>query len=216
MQVIDSYDTLPLGLYERITASGAEDENELTLEALAVLAGTTVDALLAMPIEDYYDIKAKGAFLLLQPQAKPIRPRYQCGDFALVPVRKVQELSTAQWIDFQEWCKQEGEHEPETLSCFLVPEGRKYGEGYDIADVIEAIRSHLSVADAVSLDAFFFRLSILSMHDSLRSLERRMKPSERMTGTARRLRKALRDLRRSGAGWRRWTPLLSLPARLGT
>lgn len=214
--MIDSYDALPLGIYERINDIGTSDENELTLEALAVLAGTTVDALLAMPIDDYYAIKAQGAFLLLQPEPKPIRPRYDCGGFALVPVRRDRDITTAQWIDFQEWCKQEGEHEPETLSCFLVPEGRKYGEGYDIADVISAIREHMSVADAASLDAFFFRLSILSMAASLRSLERRMSPRERATTTARRLRRALRDLRRSGAGSRRWTPLLSLPARLGT
>lgn len=214
--MIDSYDALPLGIYERINDIGTSDENELTLEALALLAGKTVDDLLAMPIDDYYAIKAQGAFLLLQPVAKPVKDRYACGPFTLKPVRRVQDITTAQWIDFQEWSKQEGGREPETLACFLIPEGRGYGDGYDVGDVIDAIRTHLSVADAVSLDAFFFRLSIRSMAASLSSLVRTLTPAQRATTTVRRLRRALRDLRRSGAGSRRWTPLLSLPARLGT
>lgn len=213
-KMIDSYDALPLGLYERLLSLEG-DENEVTLGALALLAGTSVEDLMTMPLDDYFAIRAKGAFLLLQPVARDIRQRYDCGGWALVPVRRLQELSTAQFIDFQEWARQEGRHTAETLACFLVPEGRQYGEGYDVEDVINAIRDHLPVADAVSLDAFFFFLCLKSMHASLRSLVRTLSPAERMASPARRMRRALRDLRRSGAGWRRWTPLLSLPARLG-
>lgn len=212
--MIDSYDALPLGLYERCLELQG-DENEVTLGALALLAGTTVEELMTMPLDDYFAIRAKGAFLLMQPEAREIRQRYDCGAWRLVPVRELREMSTAQFIDFQEWAKQPGRHTAETLSCFLVPEGKGYGEGYDGLKVIDAIRDHLSVADAVSLDAFFFYLSLRSILVSLSSLERTLTPLERMTRTARRMRRALRDLRRSGAGWRRWTPLLSLPARLG-
>lgn len=212
--MIDSYDALPLGTYERcLDLQG--DENEVTLGALALLAGTTVEDLMTMPLEDYFAIRAKGAFLLLQPEPRPLRDGYRVGGWDLVPVRSVKKMSAAQFIDFSEWSRQEGSHGAELLSCFLVPKGMQYGEGYDVEDVISAIRDHLSVADAVTLDGFFFHLSLRSMLVSLSSLERTLTPPQRMTRTAARMRRALRDLRRSGAGWRRWTPLLSLPARLG-
>lgn len=212
--MIDSYETLPLGIYEKcLDCQG--DENEVTLEVLSLLSGHTVDELMTMPIDGYFAIKAQGAFLLYQPTAGKVQERYKCGEFTLRPIKGVKDITTAQFIDFQEWSKQPGRNTAEKLACFLTPEGRDYGEGYDQEDVINAVREHLSVADAITLDAFFFYASLKSMHASLASLERRLTPRERLTRPARKMRQALRALRRSGAGWRRWTPLLSLPATLG-
>lgn len=212
--MIDSYDALPLGLYER-TLECSGDENEVTLQTLALLSGRSVDELMTMPLEDYFAIRAAGAFLLYQPQPKPVQKAYRCGPFTLRPVRSVKDITTAQFIDFQEWSRQPGRNTAEKLCCFLVPEGREYGEGYDQEDVIVAVREHLSVRDAIALDAFFFYSSIRSMHASLSSLVRRLTPAERTSAPARTMRRALRALRRSGAGLRRWTPLLSLPGILG-
>lgn len=212
--MIDNYDDLTLGMYERcLQVKG--DENEATLEVLSILSGKTVDELMTMPLEDYFKIRAAGAFLLYQPAARPLRSVYECGPFRLRPIKGVKDITTAQFVDFQEWSRQPGRNTAEKLSCFLVPEGREYGEGYDQEEVIAAVKDHMAVADALALDAFFFGSSIASISASLRSLERMMTPRQRMTRTARRMRRALRALRRSGAGWRRWTPLLSLPARLG-
>ena len=217
--MIDSYDKLTVGTYERLLAiqeMEGIDENELTLEVLAVLAGTTVDELMRMPLEDYYAIRAAGSFLLLQPEPRDIRDAYELGGWRVRPVRKVQQMTAAQFIDFKEWAKLKGRHTAAILSCFLVPEGKAYGEGYDGEELIRAIDDHLAMSDAVALDAFFFTLSIRSIHASLSSLGRGMTARERLTPEARRWRRALRALRKSGAGWRRWTPLLSLPATLGT
>lgn len=212
--MIDSYDALPLGIYEKALECQG-DENEVTLQTLALLSGRTVDELMTMPLEDYFAIRAAGSFLLYQPQPKPVQKTYRCGAFTLRPIRSVKDITTAQFIDFQEWSRQPGRNTAEKLCCFLTPEGREYGEGYDQEDVIEAVREHLSVRDAIALDAFFFYSSIRSMHASLASLVRMMSPAERRSAPARRMRKALRDLRRSGDGLRRWTPLLSLPGILG-
>ena len=217
--MIDSYDRLTVGTYERLLAIQDQegiDENELTLEVLAVLARKTVDELMQMPLEEYYEIRARGSFLLLQPEPREIRDAYELGGWRVRPVRKVQEMTAAQFIDFKEWAKLKGRHTAAILSCFLVPEGKRYGEGYDGEELIKAINDHLAMSDAVALDAFFFCLSIRSIHASLSSLDRGMTPLERMRPEARRWRRALRALRKSGAGWRRWTPWLSLPATLGT
>lgn len=212
--MIDSYDALPLGIYEKALECQG-DENEVTLQTLALLSGRTVEQLMAMPLEEYFAIRAAGTFLLYQPAPKPVQKEYRCGVFTLRPIRSVKDITTAQFIDFQEWSRQPGRNTAQKLCCFLTPEGKEYGEGYDQEDVIEAVREHLSVRDAIALDAFFFFASIRSIHASLASLARRMTPAERRSAPARKMRKALRALRRSGAGSRRWTPLLSLPGVLG-
>lgn len=213
--MIDNYDKLTLGTYERLLDIQG-DENEVTLEVLAVLSGRTVDELMNMPLDDYFAIRAGGAFLLSQPEKAKVRDRYDVGAFTLVPVRKMRDMTAAQFIDFQEWSRQSGRHLAETLSCFLVPEGKAYGEGYDPADVVAAIRENMGMRDVAALDAFFFYSSLRYMADTLCSLERMLTPAQRRTSQARTLRRALRALRRSGDGWRRWTPLLTLPVTLGT
>lgn len=213
--MIDNYNDLPLGLYER-TLELKGDEDELTLEVLALLSGHSVDELMTMPLDDYLGIKAQGAFLLTQPDPQPVRRTYRCGPYDLRPIGKVREMTAAQFIDFQEWCRQPGRHTAEILSCFLVPEGRGYADGYDAEEVIAAIREHLSVADANTLSAFFFSLSIRCIRDTLSSLGRKRTIREQMTRKERRtMRQALRAFRRSGDGWHRWMPYLSLPGRLG-
>lgn len=215
--MIDSYDKLTIWQYERLLAlrDAHEDDNELTLAVLAELSGKSVDELMEMPLEDYYKIRAGGAFLLTQPVPGRVRRSYRVGRWRLRPLRSVRQMTAAQFIDFQEWTARQGTSMAATLSCFLVPRGRAYGEGYDPAEVVEAL-AQMPMREAVALDAFFFGLSVRCTADTLRSLERRMTLRQRMTKEARTYRRALRALRRSGAGWRRWTPWLSLPATLGT
>ena len=53
------------------------------------------------------------------------------------------------------------------LSCFLVPKGCDYNDGYDIADVHAAIREEMSVAEVLALLAFFFKSWFVSIRDTL-------------------------------------------------
>ena len=64
---------------------------------------------------------------------------------------------------------------PAVLSCLLVPKGKTYGNGYDIADVQKAIRDYLSVTDALSLLAFFFASSEVLLARSLTYSEKEAK-----------------------------------------
>jgi hypothetical protein len=58
------------------------------------------------------------------------------------------------------------------LSCFLVPKGMDYNEGYDILDVHNAIKEEMSVAEVLALLAFFFGSWTRSINSTLSSSER--------------------------------------------
>lgn len=168
---IDSYSSLPLGSYLRILDliedKGCAPE-DLQPRILAVLSGLTEDEVLDMQLEDYMRGVRASAFLRNEPSDKVnVRKHYDCGTFRLVPVRYFRDITAAQYIDFQGFAKDGRGNFVELLSCMLVPEGKKYGEGYDPAAVHSAIREHMNVPDGLSLHAFFLSSLLKSMQRTL-------------------------------------------------
>lgn len=153
--MIDNYNQVSVGLYAKLVALAEGGRDEADLEAVALLSGKSTDELLQMPIPEYTVLRAKAAFLYYEPTKHPLRDAYQCGPYKLVLVKDERKLTTAQYCDFQEYSKQEGDHLPEMLSVFLIPEGCTYNEGYDILDVQAAIRDNLCFLDAYAVADFF-------------------------------------------------------------
>lgn len=176
MTLIDNYAALPLGKWEeiqRIAGDVTRDDLERQAAVIGVLTGGSEATALKMPIGEYAECARAAAFLgePLSVEAVPERlaDKYRVGTFGLVPVTDIRKLTAAQYIDFQELAREWAEHVPEVLTCFLVPEGREYNEGYDIAEVAAAIREAMSVKEAFGLLAFFFGAFGRSMTDTLNS-----------------------------------------------
>ena len=62
-------------------------------------------------------------------------------------------ISTAQYIDFINYSKQENKF-AEMLSVFFIPKGHKYNDGYDMSQVIEDM--YELPIDIVHSESFFF------------------------------------------------------------
>jgi len=219
--MIDNHKALTVGKYIeilKIAELGGEplERNE---EIVSILSGKTVKELDMMPLEDYSVLCKRASFLTAEPRPVPARKTYKCGRFTLCPTLDYKKLTTAQYIDFQTLTRaQEGPVPPyvEILSCLLVPEGCKYCDGYDVADVHAAIRDDLSVEDAASLYHFFMARLVKSMRRSLTSLKGALKAKDRTATEA--IREKMREataLLSDGAGWQTWTPFQRLPALLG-
>ena len=168
--MIDNYKDLKIGKYleilEACKAGGDELETQVTL--IAALSGKTETEILNMPISEYSALARSASFLTKAPELpeKPAKA-YEVGGFRLVPVMDAGKITTAQYIDFQTLAKQKDSKVVEILSCLLVPEGKRYNEGYDIADVHKAIREEMSVADAMGTYAFFLDSCRKSTRDTL-------------------------------------------------
>lgn len=171
MTIIDNYRALPLGKYLAIlelTENTELDDLTRQVEIISILAGTSADDILNLPIDEYKECVIKSRFLTrVFPGNLIIAKSYKVGDFDLLPVTKYDKITTAQYIDFQQFIKEGKSRFAELLSCLMIPKGKKYNDGYDITEVHEAIKQHLSAADTLSLSAFFLRKLKQLMEDSL-------------------------------------------------
>ena len=162
MKIIDNYHRLPIGKYLDIVnlCDTEMDDVDRKVKIVAILTGLTDDDVLNLPITEFTECCAKAKFLDKQcPEnlIPGVSRSYPIGGFVLVPVTDIRKITTAQYIDFKTFEKDKEHKFVEMLSCFLVPRGKEYNEGYDILDVHNAIREEMSVAEVLALLAFFFK-----------------------------------------------------------
>ena len=159
MTIIDNYRNLPIGKYLEICELSREesvDALEQQVKTISILTGLSEDEVLALPIMEYKERAGKTKFLEKGYDGKmQIAKSYGLNGMELIPVKDITKINVAQYVDFQTFSKEGDKYLVESLSTLLIPKGKKYNEGYEIADVHKAIRENLSVADVVSLSAFF-------------------------------------------------------------
>lgn len=157
------------------------------VEMISILANKTPDEVDNMLTVELRGLTSQLGFLTEKAEAVEVRKEYKVGDFTLVPEKKISKIKAGQFISFQEFAKVYRERNadvsvtPLLLSCFLIPKGKKFAEGYDVEDVQEAIAEHLSIVDALSLTAFFLTLVKQSQATILRYLEWRLRLSRAKT-----------------------------------
>lgn len=160
--MIDTYDKLTLDKWAQIAALHGrtfDDDLDVQVAVLAVLADKSEREILNLPVTEYAALTARAAFLLEEPKPSNITHRFKAlklEGWTLIPTTDLRKLTTAQYIDFQTLLQADATIEV-LLSCFLVPEGKTYCDGYDVAELQRALASTLTVPDALALKAFFLR-----------------------------------------------------------
>jgi hypothetical protein len=179
IKIIDNYRNLPVGKWLEILEL-SRDENvdalEQQVKTIAILTGLTDDEVLDLPIMEYKSLAAKTMFLEKDYDGKlQIAKSYGLNGMELIPVKDFSKITTAQYVDYQTFSKEGDMYLVQTLSTLLVPKGKKYNDGYDMDAVQQAIRDNLSVADVVSLYAFFLTKWVKSIKDSQTYLDKEIK-----------------------------------------
>ena len=169
IKISDNYRNLPIGKYLEILEL-SQDENvdalKQQVKTISILTGMTEDDVLALPIMQYKELARKTKFLENGYDGKlQVAKSYGLAGMDLIPVKDFAKITTAQYIDFQNLSKEGDKYLVETLSTLLIPKGKKYMDGYEIEDVRQAIRENLSVADVLSLSAFFLTKFVKSIKD---------------------------------------------------
>lgn len=206
-EIIDNYRDLPYGKYEEIVRLCETEMTDVDrkVAVISVLTGKTEDEVLRLPLDTFTRYSAATRFLEAEcPEnlIPAVARSYPVGGFVLVPVADMRKVTAAQYIDFQTFAEDRDHRAVEMLSCFLIPRGCDYNDGYDVLDVHRAIRDEMSVATILSLLAFFFKSwveSIKAIRTSLKREARRIRNPERraamLTAIA-----ALRDSLTAGDG----------------
>lgn len=214
--MITAYSQMPITTYGKILDILQDNSRgwiDKEVEMISILANKTPDEVDNMLTVELRGLTSQLGFLTEKAETVEVRKEYKVGDFTLVPEKKISKIKAGQFISFQEFAKVYHDNNndvnviPLLLSCFLIPKGKKFAEGYDVEDVQEAIAEHLSVVDALSLTAFFLTSIKQSQATILRYLEWRLRLSRAKTKEQKMAKKMqiarLQALRRSvlnGAG----------------
>lgn len=154
------------GQIRAILCSDRQPEDKMIAIA-STLQGISEAELLDMDLNHAREVFAVMGGLDEKPKAARIRKVYHVGPWKL-RVCEAQDMCVAQWVDYQQFLRQGAEeHMTDTLSVALVPDGKKYNEGYDIAQLRKDIAEKMSMADALAVCFFFQKKWLKSMRRTL-------------------------------------------------
>ena len=176
---------------------------------LSVLCDVDEDTIVSLTTTEYVRLVNECNFLVDMPKVK-ITDNYTINGKEYEVFLSLRNMTVAQYVDFQTFYKEQEKYFSELLACFIIPKGMKYGEGYDIADVVKDIGEHLSIVDANSIMFFFVllfqSLTKVTLNCSIRKIKKVMRKEknkeqrEKMEQAIMELKKA-RDLAINGIGY---------------
>lgn len=88
-------------------------------------------------------------------------------------------MTTAQYIDFQNFYKDYNKNFKYIFLCFLIPKGKKYGEGYDVIELADELYDYISISVVTDIMVFFCNLlkslTIATVISSIRETKKLLK-----------------------------------------
>lgn len=176
--MIDSYDKLTLGIYRELLAiEKTEDDVSYGIKILSALSDYSEDELMDMPMDEFQSLMAKTSFLNTPMQKldwKHLGKTITINGKKYNVIKDAKKMTAGQYIDYKSYMKDADkfiEMLPYILTVFIIPEGCKYNDGYDIEDLAKELNDNLDLKTALSITDFFQHQSKLSMLTSLRYLK---------------------------------------------
>ena len=133
-----------------------DDDITKNVKLVAVITGKDEDEVWSMDMSEAGEYISRLQFLNKFELPKNPNMKIKLPNYDLVVIKDLSKINVAQYVDFQNFVKlplKEGMEK--ILSIFLIPEGCKYNDGYDIIDVQKEIRKNLSFRVAEGLLSFF-------------------------------------------------------------
>ena len=142
--------------------STTQDGNiEQSVHLLALIEGKDEDTYFNMPINKLTEEFGKLKFMESTPQAAQVKNSYKINGTEYVLTTNLQEMTVAQYIDYQVYIKNPQQYIQEMLTVFLIPKGKKYNEGYDVAEAAKDM-GNLPIEDAYGI-SFFLTVLLRSL-----------------------------------------------------
>lgn len=142
--------------------STTQDGNiEQSVHLLSLIEGKDEDTYFSMPINKLTEEFGKLKFMESTPQAAQVKNSYKINGTEYVLTTNLQEMTVAQYIDYQVYIKNPQQYMQEMLTVFLIPKGKKYNEGYDVAEAAKDM-GNLPIEDAYGI-SFFLTVLLQSL-----------------------------------------------------
>lgn len=188
-----SWDEVTLEMFDVITAKEENPYEKLTniLEILTGLPKSEIKDLPATVLESS-GLNQKLSFMTKEPRKRMPSEKLTLNNkrynVSLYPAK----WTAAQYLDYNAVLGgSEDKKMAKLIACFTVPEGKKYGEGYDFDALVDEIYSHMPITVAMGY-AGFFHLQLTSCAKALSAYTERKKKKSTPRRESRSSRKSLR------------------------
>lgn len=176
--MIKSWSELPVAKLQEINSvsRNIDDEDTKVLTIAGILADKTYREMMELPLNETTELIRNTSFLYTEPKQKKLRSVYHLNGTDYRIMKNMNDITTAQFIDYQSIAKESGERMAEFLSIFFIPVGCKYNDGnYDREKVVEDISYYLSAEEALGISAFFTKRCVRLIRRTLLLLEAKMR-----------------------------------------
>lgn len=195
--MIKNWNEMDLSHYKRlfeIIRKDWENELDMNLAMVSVLSDTPMEDITNMEVNKLQEFINNLKFIETPYKPKTPETTYNIGNKEYKVFFNVNKMTASQYIDFQNFYKQYDDFMPNLAACFLLPNGKKYGEDYDPIDEAEFLNTHLTIDIFSDIMFFFVNLLQVSTLSTLHSSEREMKKRLRKTRDKLERRKLLKSL----------------------
>lgn len=195
--MIKNWNEMDLSHYKRlfeIIRKDWENELDMNLAMVSVLSDMPIEDITNMEVNKLQEFINNLKFIETSYKPKTPETTYNIGNKEYKVFFNVNKMTASQYIDFQNFYKQYDDFMPNLAACFLLPNGKKYGEDYDPIDEAEFLNTHLTIDIFSDIMFFFVNLLQVSTLSTLHSSEREMKKRLRKTRDKLERRKLLKSL----------------------
>jgi hypothetical protein len=195
--MIKNWNEMDLSHYKRlfeIIRKDWENELDMNLAMVSVLSDIPMEDITNMEVNKLQEFINNLKFIETPYKPKTPETTYNIGNKEYKVFFNVNKMTASQYIDFQNFYKQYDDFMPNLAACFLLPNGKKYGEDYDPIDEAEFLNTHLTIDIFSDIMFFFVNLLQVSTLSTLHSSEREMKKRLRKTKDKLERRKLLKSL----------------------
>lgn len=129
-------------------------ESYRTLNVVSLLDGRSIDELESIPARDFMALAKQIKFIEDKPTASGVESTYKINGRKYTLKADITQISTAQYIDYQNYMKEEIRDITKILSVWLIPKGHEYNDGYDMKQVFKDC-GDMKLSDALGISFFF-------------------------------------------------------------
>lgn len=164
----NSWDDISWKEYEQIEQILSADipADFKTVHLVSILTGMDVSQVENLQVTAFQKLLPHLDFLQTEPETHYHQFEYTVNDREYLFKGKLEEITTAMYIDYSAYMKEEDKDVIKLMSVFLIPKGHEYNDGYDM----EQVRS--DIGDMCWLDiraaAFFFRIQLAAYIEILK------------------------------------------------
>lgn len=160
MKKVNSWKDISIAKFREIVSIAKEEElseQEKDIKLLAIVNGITEDDVWNTQISEMSQLKDNLKFLNEAPKAEDKKfSTYTINEKEYDIITDMNKFTYGQYIDFQTHY-QDNDNISKVLSVILVPQGKKYGDGYDLVELMTEIDNNVNIIDAKSICFFFVK-----------------------------------------------------------